>query len=133
MLGAPAHLDLRARAARGEIWSPTIYTSGPSFNGNSVTSPDVARRMVEEQRAAGYDFLKIHPGVPRVAFDTLAATAQRLGIRFSGHVPADVGLVRALEARYASIDHLDGYLEWLAGMPWGPSQWFGLNLAGRLD
>lgn len=133
MLGGPSHLTLRDRAARGEILSPTIYTSGPSFNGNSATSPEVARRMVEEQRAAGYDFLKIHPGVPRVAFDTIAATAQRVGIRFSGHVPLEVGLERALEARYASIDHLDGYLEWLAGMPRGPSQWFGLNLAERVD
>ncbi|MDP3774258.1 MAG: amidohydrolase family protein [Gemmatimonadales bacterium] len=133
MLGGPSHLTLRDRAARGEILSPTIYTSGPSFNGNSATSPEVARRMVEEQRAAGYDFLKIHPGVPRVAFDTMAATAQRVGIRFSGHVPLEVGLERALEARYASIDHLDGYLEWLAGMPRGPSQWFGLNLAGRVN
>ena len=133
MLGGPSHLTLRDRAARGEILSPTIYTSGPSFNGNSATSPEVARRMVEEQRAAGYDFLKIHPGVPRVAFDTMAATAQRVGIRFSGHVPLEVGLERALEARYASIDHLDGYLEWLAGMPRGPSQWFGLNLAERVD
>lgn len=133
MLGGPSHLTLRDRAARGEILSPTIYTSGPSFNGNSATNPEVARRMVEEQRAAGYDFLKIHPGVPRVAFDTVAATAQRVGIRFSGHVPLEVGLERALEARYASIDHLDGYLEWLAGMPRGPSQWFGLNLAERVD
>ncbi|MBI1723855.1 MAG: amidohydrolase family protein [Gemmatimonadetes bacterium] len=133
MLGGPSHLTLRDRAARGEILSPTIYTSGPSFNGGSATSPEVARRMVEEQRAAGYDFLKIHPGVPRVAFDTMAAAAQRAGIRYAGHVPLEVGLERALEARYASIDHLDGYLEWLAGMPRGPSQWFGLNLAERVD
>src|SRR3990172_9731685 len=85
MLGAPPHLELRERAARGEIWSPTIITSGPSFNGNSVTSPAVARAMVEEQRAAGYDFLKIHPGVGRAGFDTMAATARQLGIRFAGH------------------------------------------------
>lgn len=134
MLGAPAHLELRARAASGEIWSPTIYTSGPSFNGTSVTSPDAARRMVEEQRAAGYDFLKIHPGVSRAAFDTLAATAQRLGIGFSGHVPVEVGLVRALEAHYASIDHLDGFLEYMAGAgPAEPSGWFGLSLIDRVD
>ena len=33
MLGAPKHLPLRDRANRGEILSPWIYTSGPSFNG----------------------------------------------------------------------------------------------------
>jgi imidazolonepropionase-like amidohydrolase len=136
MLGAPAHLPLRERAARGELWSPTIYTSGPSFNGNSASSADVARRMVEEQRQAGYDFLKIHPGVPREAFDTLAATAQRVGIRFAGHVPAAVGVERALEARYASIDHLDGYVEWLAGVRPGDATstgFFGLGVVDRVD
>lgn len=136
MLGAPSHLSLRDRAARREIWSPTIYTSGPSFNGNSATSPEVARRMVEEQRSAGYDFLKIHPGVPRAAFDTMAATAQRVGIRFSGHVPANVGLERALEARYASIDHLDGYVEWLAGVRPGDGTnagFFGMGVVDRMD
>ena len=134
MLGQPQHLELRERAARREIWSPTIYTSGPSFNGNSATSPDVARRMVDEQRRAGYDFLKIHPGVPRAAFDTMAATAARAGIRFAGHVPLGVGLDRAREARYATIAHVDGYVEWLAGAaPGEPSGFFGLGLVDRAD
>jgi cytosine/adenosine deaminase-related metal-dependent hydrolase len=134
MLGQPQHLELRERAARREIWSPTIYTSGPSFNGNSAPSPEVARRMVEEQRRAGYDLLKIHPGLTRAVFDTLAATADRVGIRFAGHVPVDVALDRAIEARYASIDHLDGYVEWLAGAaPGTPSGFFGLDHIDRVD
>lgn len=133
MLGAPAHLLLRARAARGEIVSPTIYTSGPSLNGRSVPDPRAARALVTLQREAGYDFLKIHPGIGREAFDTLAATATRLGMRFSGHVPAAVGLERALEARYASIDHLDGYVEFLAGPGAGPAGFFGVAVAGVAD
>ena len=134
MLGQPSHLALRDQAARREIWSPTIYTSGPSFNGNTATSADVARRMVEEQKAAGYDLLKIHPGVSRAVFDTIAATAQRVGIPFAGHVPADVGLERALAARYASVDHLDGYIEWLAGLPIGGNGgFFGLGVIGQVQ
>lgn len=134
MLGAPVHLTLRERAARREIWSPTIYTSGPSFNGNSVTSPAVARVMVEEQRAAGYDLLKIHPGVSRAGFDTLAATARRVGIPFAGHVPLDVAVERAIEAGYASIDHIDGYVEYLASSPVGsPSGFFGMDVADNAN
>ena len=34
MLGAPRHLPYRERANRGEILSPTIYTTGPSLNGD---------------------------------------------------------------------------------------------------
>ena len=99
MLGAPQHLPLRDRANRGEILSPWIYTSGPSFNGSSASSVEVAVRMVKDQKAAGYDFLKIHPGVKRDVFDAMAAAADAAGIRFAGHVPLDVGLMRALEAR----------------------------------
>ena len=137
MLGHPRHLDLRARAARNELLSPTIYTSGPSLNGNSVPTPGAAARIVAEQKAAGYDFLKIHPGIPGEAFDTLAATAQRFGIRFAGHVPLEVGLARALETGYASIDHLDGYVEAMVreGSPVtaAESEFFGLNLGEHLD
>lgn len=137
MLGHPRHLELRARTARNEIVGPTIYTSGPSFNGNSVTSPGVGRQMVLDQTAAGYDLLKIHPGVSREAFDTVAATAKRAGITFAGHVPLAVGVERALETKFTSIDHLDGYVEYLvrAGSPVtaDQSQFFGLNLVENLD
>jgi hypothetical protein len=67
--------------------------------------------MVREQKAAGYDLLKIHPGVPRAAFDSLAAVANALGIPFAGHVPLEVGLDAAITSKYSTIDHLDGLIE----------------------
>ncbi len=133
MLGDPKHLPLRDRANRGEILSPWIYTSGPSFNGSSASSAAVAVQMVKDQKAAGYDLLKIHPGVKRDVFDAMAAAADAAGIRFAGHVPLDVGLMRALEARYATIDHIDGYVEALAREGASGSEMFGLNLTGVLD
>jgi hypothetical protein len=137
MLGHPTHLALRARAAKNQLISPTIYTSGPSLNGKSAPTPESAARMVTEQKAAGYDFLKIHPGLKRDVFDTLAATAQRVGIQFAGHVPLEVGLARALDARYATIDHLDGYVEAMvrdgAPLTATQSEFFGLNLGEYLD
>jgi imidazolonepropionase-like amidohydrolase len=137
MLGHPSHLELRARAARRELISPTIYTSGPSFNGNSVPTPESAVQMVIEQKRAGYDFLKIHPGIRREVFDTLAMTAERVGIRLAGHVPLDVGLARVLKARYTSIDHLDGYIEAMvrkgAPVSAAESEFFGVNLGEHLD
>ncbi|MEW5918543.1 MAG: amidohydrolase family protein [Gemmatimonadota bacterium] len=137
MLGSPMHLEWRAKAARNEIFAPTIYTTGPSFNGNSVTSPSVGAQMVHDQKAAGYDLLKIHPGISRAGYDSLAAVATQLGIPFAGHVPADVGVRRAIEVKQITIDHLDGYLEAIvaadkrASAP--PSAWFGSNLVPLLD
>jgi hypothetical protein len=137
MLGHPSHLPLRERVAKGDLVGPTIYTSGPSFNGQSATSPEVVTRMVTEQKAAGYDFLKIHPGVPLAAFNALVETAGKVGITFQGHVPDEVGLARALAARYRAIDHLDGYVQALAGWAPGPDAppagFFGSRLATRAD
>jgi imidazolonepropionase-like amidohydrolase len=137
MLGHPRHLVLRARAARNELLSPTISAAGPSFNGNTVPTPEAAARAVAEQKAAGYDLLKIHPGVSRAAFDTLVATARRAGIPFAGHVPEDVGVAHAIASGYASIEHLDGYLEAMlregATAGASASAFFGMNLGDQVD
>lgn len=115
MLGAEGQLDLRRRTSRGELWGPTLYLAGPSLNGNSVNSPDDAVRMVREQRAAGWDLLKIHPGLTRAEFDAMARTAAEEGIRFGGHVPAEVGLMHALRMGQETFDHVDGYVEYVGG------------------
>jgi len=133
MLGDPVHFSLRERAMRGEIVAPTMYLSGPSFSGQTTPTPQAATARVIEQKKAGYDFLKIHPGVPRDAFDALAKTADMQGIRFAGHVPAAVGLQRALEAKYWTIDHIDGYVEALAEPGAQDAEIFGINLVGGLD
>ncbi len=137
MLGDPAHLALRDELARGAVLGPRLITSGPSLNGNSATTPEIGRGLVEAQKAAGYDLLKIHPGIERVVFDTIAATADRVGIRFAGHVPLAVGWQRALETRFATIDHVDGFLEAMLpdGAPLTTAQggFFGLALVDHLD
>ena len=137
MLGAPMHLALRDSIADGLVFGPRLTTSGPSFNGNSVTSPQQAIAMVRAQKEAGYDLLKIHPGVPRMAFDSLAATANQLGIPFAGHVPMDVGLDVAITAKHSTIDHLDGFIEamYSGSAPLTPQRngFFGLGIVNELD
>ena len=135
MLGEPWHLELRDAVARGDVLGPRIYTAGPSFNGNSVESPAQAARMVAEQVDAGYDFLKLHPGLEREEFDAIVATARELGIEFSGHVSSAVGVPRALAARQRAIDHQDGYIDALVAAPPGdrPAGFFGFNLVDAAD
>lgn len=113
MLGAPGQLELRERASRGELLSPTLYLAGPSFNGNSVSSPAQAAEMVRRQKREGWDLLKVHPGLTRDEYDAMARAAREEGIRFAGHVPAEVGLAHALEMGQETIDHVDGYVEHL--------------------
>jgi imidazolonepropionase-like amidohydrolase len=124
MLGAPGQLALRERTARGELIGPTLYLAGPSFNAQSINSPEEAVRKVREQKAEGWDLLKVHPGLTRPEYDAMARTAREVGIRFGGHVPADVGLLHAIEMGQETFDHLDGYVEQLRGDqgPMDPAQ-----------
>jgi imidazolonepropionase-like amidohydrolase len=115
MLGAPNQLELRDRANRGEIISPTLYLAGPSFNGNSVNSPEQAISMVRQQKQEGWDLLKVHPGLTKAEYDAMAKTAREVGLKFAGHIPAEVGLIHALEMGQETIDHVDGYIEYLNG------------------
>ncbi|GBC83114.1 Adenine deaminase [bacterium HR10] len=115
MLGAPGQLELRERANRGEILSPTLYLAGPSFSDASINSPEEAIARVREQKQQGWDLLKIHPGLTREEYDAMARTAKEVGMRWVGHVPAAVGIVHALEMGQETIDHLDGYIEYLEG------------------
>jgi imidazolonepropionase-like amidohydrolase len=111
MLGHPRHLEVRSKIQSGEILGPRLYTTGPSFNGNTVKTPEEGAQRVRDQKAAGYDYLKMHPGLSKESFSAIATTAHEVGIPFVGHVSYDVGLWRAIEAKYSSIDHMDGFVE----------------------
>lgn len=119
MLGAPGQLELRSRIEMGKTLGPTLYLAGPSFNGNSISSPRDAIDRVQAQVAEGWDLLKVHPGLTRAEYDAMALTAHSLGIRFGGHVPGAVGLEHAIAMGQHTFDHIDGYLQYL-GFPETP-------------
>ena len=130
MLGHPSHLELRESLAANETLGPRLITSGPSFSGRDRSS-DAARERVREQNAAGYDLLKIHPGMSPDVFHVVAATANAEGIRFAGHVTGSVGLIASLEVGQHTIDHLDGFIETLVPperLANRSASWFGADL-----
>jgi imidazolonepropionase-like amidohydrolase len=110
MLGNPQALEHRAAIASGRLLGPRLYVAGPGFGG-SVKTAEQGEKMVREQKAAGYDLLKIAEGMPPAAYEAVARTAKEVGIDFAGHVPNEVGVRRAIAVRQRSIDHLDNYLE----------------------
>lgn len=111
MLGHPLHLTLREQIKTGAVLGPSLYTSGPSANGNSVPDAEAAIKLVNEQKAAGYDFIKIHPGIKLEAFEALSKKAKELKMPFAGHVPSDVGIWNAIDLGLLTIDHMDGMVE----------------------
>ncbi|MCO4809993.1 MAG: amidohydrolase family protein [Gammaproteobacteria bacterium] len=137
MLGQPSHIGLREDLNNGSVFGPRLVTSGPSFNGRSVAGAIQARQMVRDQHRAGYDFVKIHPGLTAEEFEALAETANELGMPFAGHVPVAVGVARALQVGMATIDHLDGYFAALLPVGsdgfGGYGGFFDVMLAAELD
>ena len=113
MLGHPKHLELRKLINSNEIISPRFFTSGPSLSGQSVQTQEQAVQMVKDEKQAGYDFLKIHPGLSKDNFDAMVRTANEQNIPFAGHVSFEVGVWKAIEAKQQTIDHMDAFVEGL--------------------
>ncbi|MGH7946830.1 MAG: amidohydrolase family protein, partial [Opitutaceae bacterium] len=116
MLGFPGQLEWREKVKRGDVIAPNLYLAGPSFTGSgptATTTPHQAIARVRAQKAEGWDLLKVHPGLKLEVYDAMAKTATEAGMEFSGHIPADVGLVRAIDRGQKTVDHLDGYIEHL--------------------
>jgi len=104
MLGAPEHLQLRKDLAAQRVLGPRLITAGPSLNGNSVTSPEQGAQRVREQKAAGYDFLKLHPGLSRESFLAIAQTAREAGIPFGGQDIANTQSIEGVMVRGRWLD-----------------------------
>ena len=109
----------RARAASGEMIAPRMVISGPMLDGpvprfpSSAPVKDAAdgRRVVDELKKDGVDFIKIQSFIPRDGYFAAAAEANKLGIVFVGHVPDAVRAVEASNAGQKSIEHLTGVFE----------------------
>ena len=120
MEGSPATLRLRQQVNSGRILGPTLYTAGPLIQApdtgappgrQTFATPEDVRREVESERRLGYDFVKVHGGMPRETYAALLDTAKRLGLPVIGHVPDNLGIDAALEGGQVMIAHAESYLQ----------------------
>jgi imidazolonepropionase-like amidohydrolase len=113
--GTPDAVDLRDAVRAGRFLGPTIYTTGPSISGTppgnplfvAAASPDDARAIVRDQKAAGFDMLKIYSFVTPEVYAAVMDEARRMGIGVVGHVPQRVGAHAVLAERQANIAHIE--------------------------
>ena len=137
MLGHPKHLELRKMINNAELTSPRFYTSGPAVSGESAKTQNEAVQIVKDEKLAGYDFLKILPGLTKDNFDAMARTAHEQNIPFAGHVSFQVGVWKAIEAKQQTIDHMDAFVEGLVpgieNMSEQETGLFGMYIADKAD
>jgi len=115
MFGAKDAKELRAKLSTAPV-SPEVIVGSAIVDGDPpvwpgsilVHKPDEARRIVDEIKASGADFVKIYNGIPRDAYFALADEARKQNIPFVGHLPYGVRASEASDAGQRSIEHLDG-------------------------
>jgi hypothetical protein len=147
MDGFPWLLRLRAEARANRILAPTTYVAGTILNGAPmgwyavvVTSAAQARQVVHEQKAAGYDYIKVHNMMPLPLYDAIIAAADEEHIRVVGHIPHEVSVAHALESHQYTVEHFKGFLldstltmspeNWLAAVR-GADVWISPTLTNR--
>jgi imidazolonepropionase-like amidohydrolase len=111
--------DWRSRIAAGQLLGPRMIIAGPMLDGPVPHFPASApvanaadgRRVVDELKAQGVDFIKIQSYIPRDGYFAAVAEAKRLGITFVGHVPDVIRASEASNAGQKSIEHFTGIFE----------------------
>jgi hypothetical protein len=117
------HLGWRAQIEAGEMFGPTIYTSGPVMEGPPKTmplmdvyaDPESAIKAVSQQIDQGYDFIKVYDYIDLPTYDAIVEKAQARGVMVIGHTPKKVGLDRVLSSGQVTIEHLSGFIDNDAG------------------
>jgi hypothetical protein len=109
----------RSEIAAGKLLGPRMIVAGPMLDGptprfpSSVPVSDSAsgRKVVDDLKKAGVDFIKIQSLVPRDGYFAASSEANKLGITFVGHVPDAVRASEASSAGQKSIEHYTGVFE----------------------
>lgn len=111
--------EWRSAIAAGKMIGPRMIISGPMLDGPVPQFPSSApvasaadgRRVVDELKSGGADFIKIQSLVPPEGYFAAADEAKKLGMVFAGHVPDAVHAVEASNAGQKSVEHLTGVFE----------------------
>jgi len=109
----------RAEIAAGRLLGPQMIIAGPMLDGPTPRFPSSApvanaadgRKVVDDLKAQGVDFIKIQSLIPRDGYFAAADESKKVGLTFVGHVPDAVRASEASNAGQKSIEHFTGIFE----------------------
>ncbi|MGW4771032.1 amidohydrolase family protein [Nocardia sp. NPDC004278] len=118
MWGDPQTHDLRRRIELGQAFGPRIVIAsniidGPPgiWPGSEVVSTGTeARAAVRRAAQGGADFIKVYSLLSRAALTAIADEANKIGLRFAGHVPNLIPVQEAVDLGQYTIEHMYGML-----------------------
>jgi imidazolonepropionase-like amidohydrolase len=117
MDGFPWMLKMRDQIASNKLLAPNMYVAGHILNqrplgmyATVVTSPEEARKVVREQKAAGYDFIKIHNSMDLEIYSAILDEAKKQNLDAVGHIPHFITVKQAVEHGQKTFEHFKGYI-----------------------
>ena len=117
MDGFPWTLRVRETVRRGDLLAPNMYITGQILNGTSmgfyarvVTTPEQGRVAVREDKAAGFDFIKVHNMLKPEVYEAVLDEAHKQNIDVVGHIPHDVRVADAIRLGQKTMEHFKGYI-----------------------
>ncbi|WP_405206644.1 amidohydrolase family protein [Aquimarina sp. LLG6339-5] len=115
--GSKRVLKLRSQIKKEEIIGPDIYTAGrggvvkelkkPQYK--EVTLDKIEERIIED-KAKGYDFIKIYGKMTIPQFEHMMKIAKREGIHAMGHIPRNLTADDALRIGQKSMAHTEEFI-----------------------
>jgi Amidohydrolase family len=117
MFGPPDANKFRKELTAKAIIAPHFYLASPIIDGNpprqpgsigvnSPNSPEEARKVVEEQKQKGADFIKVYDLLTRDVYFAIMDESGRQQISVAGHVLFTISAWEASAAKQKSIEHL---------------------------
>lgn len=109
---------LRKAIASGETRGPTIYSVGPTLNGDqyapfhrTVRTRENALATIDALAADGVDMIKIHRALLPELLPVVIEAAHVHGLKLTGHIPLGVPPLQACELGMDGIEHVGSLLE----------------------
>lgn len=117
MDGFPWTLRVRENVRQGLLLAPNMYITGQILNGEPmgfyarvVTTPEAGREAVREDKAAGFDFIKVHNIMKPEVYQAVLDEAHKQKIDVVGHIPHGITVAEAIQLGQKTFEHFKGYI-----------------------
>ncbi|MDX5422803.1 MAG: amidohydrolase family protein [Hymenobacteraceae bacterium] len=109
--------------ARGDLRGPALYVASPLYDGNPplwgenhdgpvLEDKTRVRELVRKHQQTGYREIKVYNRLPEEVYLEILQAADEAGIKVAGHIPYTLSSEHFGDARHASIEHLDGMIQY---------------------
>ncbi|NNF35085.1 MAG: amidohydrolase family protein [Saprospiraceae bacterium] len=120
MSGFPEHIAIRDSVKKGNLLGPRILLSRmidgadkawPPPISTWVNNPQEAKLSVIDAYEMGYDRIKVYSFLSKESYDTIIATAEKLGMPVDGHIPVSSSVEQVAESGQRMIAHSEEMLK----------------------